>query len=45
MIKPDTTRQSITHHRTVNLLPRSCTNNYISNHHNSILYNNQNYSK
>jgi len=38
-------RYIYTRHRTINLLPRSCTNNYINNHHNSILYNNQNYPK
>jgi len=43
MFKPQTTRQSLAHHRTINLLLWSCTNNYTYNHHNIILHNNQNY--
>ena len=45
MIKYNTTRQSIARHRTTNLLPRSCINNYINNYYISILHNNQNYPK
>ena len=37
MINPNTTRQSVTHHRTIDLLSRPWTNNYINNHHNSDL--------
>jgi len=42
MIKPNTTRQSFTRHRTIYLLSRPCTHNYINNRHSSDLHNNQN---
>jgi len=45
VIKPNITRQSVTRHRTINLLSRPCTNNCTNNHHNSVLHNNQNYPK
>ena len=33
IIKPKTTRQSLHHHRTTNLFPLPCFNNYINYHY------------